>query len=90
MSLTMRLKRLGTKKKPHSRIIVCEKASGRDSREVDKVGYYDPTKNPPFIKPWEAWVFSENFITCPFCTTMSPNLEGGLTAVNVPIFRCLR
>lgn len=50
MSLTIRLKRLGTKKRPHSRIIVCEKARGRDSREIDKVGYYDPTKNPPFIQ----------------------------------------
>ncbi|MFH1045659.1 MAG: 30S ribosomal protein S16 [Candidatus Omnitrophota bacterium] len=49
MSLVIRLKRLGTKKKPHSRIIVCEKKAGRDSREIDKLGYYDPSKNPPFI-----------------------------------------
>ena len=62
MSLMIRLKRLGTKKKPHSRIVVLEKSSGRDGREIDKIGFYDPTKNPPYIqvdKPKaEKWLAS--------------------------------
>lgn len=50
MSVAIRLKRLGTKKKPHSRIIVCDQHSGRDAREIDRIGYYDPSQNPPLVK----------------------------------------
>jgi small subunit ribosomal protein S16 len=50
MATAIRLKRLGTKKKPHSRIIVCDRREPRDARVIEIVGYYDPSKNPPFIK----------------------------------------
>lgn len=50
MSVVIRLKRLGTVKKPHSRIIVCESSSARDSREIAMLGFYDPSKNPPLAK----------------------------------------
>ncbi|MFH1245034.1 MAG: 30S ribosomal protein S16, partial [Candidatus Omnitrophota bacterium] len=49
MAVVIRLKRLGTKKKPHSRIVVCESSKARDSREIDSLGYYDASKNPPFV-----------------------------------------
>ena len=50
MAAVIRLKRLGTKNQPHSRIIVCESSSARDSRIIENIGYYDPSKNPPYIK----------------------------------------
>ena len=50
MAAVIRLKRLGTKKKPHSRIIVCESSRARDAREIDRIGFYDPSKNPPLIQ----------------------------------------
>jgi len=50
MSVVIRLKRLGTKKKPHSRIIVCESTNPRDARVIAELGYYDPSKNPPLVQ----------------------------------------
>lgn len=50
MALKIRLKRMGTKKKPHSRIVVAEGSTARDGRVVAEIGFYDPSKNPPFIK----------------------------------------
>ncbi len=50
MELKIRLKRMGTKKKPHSRIVVAEGSTARDGRVVAEIGSYDPSKNPPFVK----------------------------------------
>ena len=50
MAVAIRLKRLGTKKKPHSRIIVCDSRSARDARVIENIGFYDPSKNPPLVK----------------------------------------
>ncbi len=50
MAVAIRLKRLGTRKKPHSRIIVCESRNARDARVIENIGYYDPSKNPPYLK----------------------------------------
>jgi small subunit ribosomal protein S16 len=49
MAVAIRLKRLGTKKKPHSRIVVCDSQKGRDAQVIEIIGFYDPTKNPPFV-----------------------------------------
>lgn len=48
MSAVIRLKRLGTKKKPHQRIIVIDSRRGRDMEAIEELGYYDPTKEPAF------------------------------------------
>lgn len=50
MAVVIRLKRLGTKKKPHSRIIVCESTKPRDARAIAEIGCYDPSKNPPLVE----------------------------------------
>lgn len=49
MAVAIRLKRFGTKKKPHSRIVVCESSRARDARVIDQIGFYDPSKDPPLI-----------------------------------------
>lgn len=46
MAVVIRLKRLGTKKKPHQRIVVIDSRRARDSRAIEELGLYDPTKDP--------------------------------------------
>ncbi len=48
--LSIRLTRMGAKKKPFYRIVVTEKRSKRDGRVVESIGYYDPCRNPADIK----------------------------------------
>jgi len=49
MGVRIRLKRFGTKKKPHRRIIVCDKRRARDGKTIEEIGYYDPSKTPPVM-----------------------------------------
>ncbi|HNT44519.1 MAG TPA: 30S ribosomal protein S16 [Syntrophorhabdaceae bacterium] len=47
--MKFRLSRFGAKKKPFYRIVVADERSPRDGRFIDKVGFYDPLKNPAEI-----------------------------------------
>jgi len=49
LAVKFRLSRFGAKKKPFYRIVVADERSPRDGRFIDKVGYYDPLKNPAEI-----------------------------------------
>ena len=49
MSVKIRLKRFGTKKKPHQRIVVCDHKRARDGKTIEEIGYYDPSKKPTLI-----------------------------------------
>lgn len=49
MALRIRLKRLGTKKKPHQRIVVCDIRRARDGKTIEDLGYFDPSKKPEFL-----------------------------------------
>ena len=46
----IRLKRMGTKKRPHSRIVVMDKRKARNSKAIEELGYYDPSKQPPLVQ----------------------------------------
>ncbi len=48
--VAIRLKRLGTKKRPHNRIVVIDKQRARDGRAIEELGYYDASKQPPLLK----------------------------------------
>ncbi len=50
MSVKIRLKRVGGKGRPHSRIVVTDTKTRRDGRPIEEVGYYDPTQDPPLVK----------------------------------------
>ena len=50
MSVKIRLKRMGMKKKPFYRVVVADVASPRDGRFIEEIGYYDPMKTPAEIK----------------------------------------
>ena len=53
MGVRIRLARHGTKKKPFYRIVVADGESPRDGKFLEKVGTYDPLKNPAevILKP---------------------------------------
>jgi small subunit ribosomal protein S16 len=50
MPVTIRLRRTGTKKKPRSRIVVCDSRCPRDGRFIELLGYYDQIADPAVIK----------------------------------------
>ena len=50
MSVKIRLKRMGMKKKPFYRVVVADERSPRDGRFIEEIGYYDPTKEPSVVK----------------------------------------
>jgi len=48
--ISIRLMRLGAKKRPYYRVIVIDSRKPRQSRAKEIIGYYDPLKTPPEIK----------------------------------------
>jgi len=50
MAVKIRLKRMGTHKKPYYRLVVADARSPRDGRFIEMVGTYDPLKKPSEIK----------------------------------------
>ena len=50
MSVKIRLKRMGMKKKPFYRVVVADLRSPRDGRFIEEIGYYNPMKQPADIK----------------------------------------
>ncbi len=46
MSVKIRLKRMGSKKRPFYRIVVADSRSPRDGRFIEKVGTYSPLEQP--------------------------------------------
>jgi len=50
MSVTIRLKRMGSKKRPFYRIVVADSRSPRDGRFIEKVGTYNPLVEPAQVE----------------------------------------
>ena len=50
MSVKIRLKRMGAKKKPFYRIVVADSRSPRDGKFIEELGYFDPLKEPAEVK----------------------------------------
>ncbi|RWZ41334.1 30S ribosomal protein S16 [Levilactobacillus brevis] len=46
MSVKIRLKRMGSKKRPFYRIVVADSRSPRDGRFIEQVGTYNPVTEP--------------------------------------------
>jgi small subunit ribosomal protein S16 len=47
--LSIRLRRTGTTKKPHYRVVVANSRDWRDGRFVEVLGHYDPRKQPAAV-----------------------------------------
>lgn len=50
MAVKIRLKRLGTKKSPHYRIVAIPSFRGRDSKSLEELGTYNPQADPAIFK----------------------------------------
>ena len=50
MPAVIRLKRMGTIKKPFHRIVVMDKRKARDSRAIEILGFYDPKTDPANVQ----------------------------------------
>jgi len=50
MSLVIRLKKLGAKGRPTYRLVVAEKRSKKEGKNIEEIGYYNPLVKPPEIK----------------------------------------
>jgi len=50
MPAVIRMKRMGTLKKPVHRIIVTDKRRARDSKSLEILGFYDPKTDPATVK----------------------------------------
>lgn len=50
MSVKIRLRRMGSKKRPFYRLVVADSRSPRDGRCIEEIGYYNPISEPVQIK----------------------------------------
>ncbi|MDD2585850.1 MAG: 30S ribosomal protein S16 [Syntrophomonadaceae bacterium] len=50
MATTIRLKRMGAKKRAFYRLVVADTRSPRDGKFIEEIGFYDPTTEPATIK----------------------------------------
>jgi len=57
VSVKLRLKRMGTKKRPFYRIVATDSRNRRDGRFIEELGYYDPLTTPPNVKLDEEAIY---------------------------------
>ena len=50
MAVKIRLKRMGSNKKPFYRRVVADSRAPRDGRFIEEIGYYNPVSEPKQIK----------------------------------------
>ena len=50
MAVRLRLARMGRKKRPFYRIVAADQRKPRDGRFIERLGYYDPMKEPNDLK----------------------------------------
>ncbi|MFH1468699.1 MAG: 30S ribosomal protein S16 [Pseudomonadota bacterium] len=50
MAVSLRLTRMGAKKKPFYRIVAADSRAPRDGRLLEQLGYYNPLTEPPEVK----------------------------------------
>ena len=57
MSVKIRMRRMGSKRKPFYRIVVADSRMPRDGRFIEEVGYYNPLTNPDEVKLEDDKIF---------------------------------
>lgn len=50
MAARIRLRRVGTTKKPAYRVVVADGRTARDGRFIDQIGFYDPLTEPATLR----------------------------------------
>jgi small subunit ribosomal protein S16 len=50
VSVTIRLRREGSSKRPRYRVVVADSRAPRDGRFIEVIGHYNPVTQPPTVK----------------------------------------
>ena len=50
MATKIRLKRMGSKKKPFYRVVVADSRAPRDGRFIEEIGHYNPNVDPATVE----------------------------------------
>ena len=50
MSVSIRLRRMGSSRRPTYRVVVADSRSPRDGRFIEIIGHYNPLTEPPTVK----------------------------------------
>ncbi|RMG99765.1 MAG: 30S ribosomal protein S16 [Deltaproteobacteria bacterium] len=50
MAVKLRLARAGAKKRPFYRIVAADARAPRDGRFIERIGVYDPTRDPSYVE----------------------------------------
>ncbi len=50
MATKIRLKRMGSKKKPFYRVVVADSRAPRDGKFIEEIGFYNPNVDPAVIE----------------------------------------
>ncbi len=60
MAVSIRLRRMGSSRRPSYRVVVADSRSPRDGRFLEIIGHYDPLTQPPTVKidraRAQAWI----------------------------------
>ena len=60
MAVSIRLRRMGTTRRPAYRVVVADSRSPRDGRFIEILGHYNPLTSPPTVKidreKAQAWI----------------------------------
>jgi small subunit ribosomal protein S16 len=87
--LTIRLRRMGSTKKPYFRVVVTEARSARDSSFVENVGTYHPRSKPAQVNLNKAriahWLKQGAKPSDSVRTLLGKHLTRDLSAVEAPV-----
>ena len=50
MAVSIRLRRMGSNRRPAYRVVVADSRSPRDGRFIEIIGHYNPLTHPPTVK----------------------------------------
>jgi len=50
VAVHIRLRRMGTTRKPAYRVVVADSRAARDGKFIEVIGHYNPLTNPPTVK----------------------------------------
>jgi len=50
VAVSIRLRRMGSTRRPTYRVVVADSRSPRDGRFIEIIGHYNPLTNPPTVK----------------------------------------
>jgi len=89
MSVVIRMKRAGAKKRPFYRVVVADSRFARDGRYIEQLGYYDPLTEPAKFHvdagKFEHWIRRGARPSESVAVMMAKHAPGALRPAPLPI-----